>query len=172
MWLHLRLYACVRVRVHPHIAPRPHAILLREDRTCVDGQARDVRTKSKACTHDDNIIRVCVCELTRVHIVLPLMGTRPVMRAVTFRPAVYARHICVLSYARPCMHASKRTYTHACLPGDMHTCQVRSWPWCTQASIHTHMPAYLVTCTPDMHTCQVRSGPWSLRPGAAPRARL
>ena len=138
-----RTSVCMRARTRAptHCFRTTHAFLLLEDRTCVDGQARDVRTTSKACTHDDNIIRACVCVLARVHIVLPLMGTRPVMRAATFRPAVYARHIRVLSYARPCMHASKRTYTHACLPGDMHTCQVRSWPW-------------------------------SLRPGAAPRARL
>ena len=83
----------------------------------MDGQARDVRTTSKACTHDDNIIRACVCVLARVHIVLPLMGTRP-GDACCYVPAC---HICVLSCVPTCMHACMHTYTHACLPGDMHT---------------------------------------------------
>ena len=111
-----RTSVCMRARTRAptHCFRTTHAFLLLEDRTCVDGQARDVRTTSKACTHDDNIIRACVCVLARVHIVLPLMGTRP-GDACCYVPACHIRVPYMRAVVRTYMHARMHAYIQACL---------------------------------------------------------
>ena len=126
--MHACAYACTHTLLPP--GPRMPFSSRRIARAWMGRPVMCAQIQKPVPMMTTSLVCVCVCVYQHVCIKFFLSWARgPVMRADTVRPAIYACHICVLSYVRTCMHAYMHTHTHACLPVHVHTCQIRSWPW-------------------------------------------